>query len=351
KTGDTGDAFAYFVGATEVVLTTPGRVLVPVSSGQKFGFRQKADGDAITATTTITNFVFIDELQCPIPVDGCPRKYCVARIWSLDDDCGNSADDQLQIIRTQDVTAPDIDFPSTMTVLADNGVCAPYINLDLSQEISDGCTAFGDLMITNTAIDSFGMGNGTFDASGYYAPGTYNIRFIAKDECNNSDTLDLELEVVDAQAPSAVCHPTITVQLDNNGEATLTPANVNNGSTDNCGITSMTLSQSMFTVDDIGQVMVTLNVEDAAGNVNSCNTVVTVLGGVIFDVGDGSGTVGSMATVPVTVQNFSDITSFQFKAEITDGAVAEIIEVVDVHPSLIGLLDTLLSPTIATISW
>ncbi|RMH16441.1 MAG: hypothetical protein D6698_09725, partial [Gammaproteobacteria bacterium] len=32
KTGDTGDAFAYFVGATEVVLTTPGRVLVPVSS-------------------------------------------------------------------------------------------------------------------------------------------------------------------------------------------------------------------------------------------------------------------------------------------------------------------------------
>lgn len=351
KTGDTGDAFAYFVGATEVVLTTPGRVLVPVSSGQMFGFRQKADGDASTATTTITNFVFIDASLCPIPVDGCPRKYCVARIWSLSDDCGNAAADQLQIIRTQDETAPVIDIPATMTVLATNGVCAPFIDLDLSQEISDGCTAFEDLLITNDALANYGKGNGTFDASGFYAPGTYTITFTAADECGNSTSHELSLTVLDAQAPTAVCHPTVTVQLDNNGMATLTPANVNNGSTDNCGITNMSLSQSTFTVDDIGQVPVTLTVMDAAGNSNSCNTVVTVLGGVIFDAGDTGGPQGGMALVPVTVQNFTDITSFQFELEITDASVATVVGVQDVHPALTGFLATVNSPTKVTVSW
>ncbi|RMH23173.1 MAG: hypothetical protein D6698_00115, partial [Gammaproteobacteria bacterium] len=358
--GPSFDPFGYTLdgGTTFISLTDDGggqvqsgRALIYVSPGDVFGFIQSSiDQTCGLGQTTISNFVFIDG-GCPLPVDGCPRKYCVARIWSLSDDCGNAAADQLQIIRTQDETAPVIDFPSTMTVLADNGICAPFIDLDLSQEISDACSAFGDLVITNDALMNFGNGNGTFDASGFYSPGTYNILFEVTDECGNVTTLNLTLEVIDAQAPFAVCHPNITVQLDNNGEASLTPANVDNGSSDNCGITSMTLSQSMFTVDDIGQVPVTLTVEDAAGNNNACTTIVTVLGGVIFDAGDAGGTPGDMIMVPVTVENFTDITSFQFDMEITDGTVATIVGVQDVHPDLIGFLTTVNSSTSVTVSW
>ncbi len=354
------DPFGYTLdgGVTSFKLTDDGggpvqsgRALIYVSPGDVFGFVQASvDQTCGGAQTTISNLVFIDG-GCPLPIDDCPRKYCVARVWSLSDNCGNAAADQLQIIRTQDETAPVIDFPSTMTVLADNGICAPFIDLDLSQEISDACSAFGDLVITNDALMNYGNGNGTFDASGFYSPGTYDILFEVTDECGNLATLDLTLEIIDAQAPFAVCHPTITVQLDNNGEASLTPANLDNGSSDNCGITSMMLSQSMFTVDDIGQVPVTLTVEDAAGNNNSCTSIVTVLGGVIFDAGDAGGTPGDMVMVPVTVENFTDITSFQFDMEITDGTVATIVGVQDVHPDLTGFLTTVNSATSVTVSW
>lgn len=328
-----------------------GRALISVSPGDIFEFSQQScDGIFGAATTTISNFVFIDG-SCPLPVDNCPRKFCVARIWSLSDDCGNSAASQLQIIQTQDVTNPVIDFPTSLTVLAENGICSPFVDLDLSQEISDACTAFDDLTISNDAYFNYGNGNQSFDASGFYPPGTYNIEFIATDECGNSEILDLTLEVIDAQAPTAICHPSVTVQLDNNGEATLTPANINNGSTDNCGITNMTLSQSMFTVDDVGVVPVTLTVEDAAGNDNVCTSLVTVLGGVIFDASDAAGTPGSMVLVPVSVENFTDMTSFQFDLQITDGSVANIVAVQDVHPALTGFLTTVNSATSATVSW
>ena len=352
------DPFGYklngvFFPLTDDFSTTvqSGRALIMVQPGDFFEFSQQSlDGKFGSATTTITNFVFIDG-GSPLPVDGCPRKYCVARVWSLSDDCGNAAADQLQIIRTQDVTDPVIDFPSTITVLADNGICAPFIDLDLSQEISDACTAFGDLTITNDALAQYGNGNGSFDASGYYSTGLYNINFQVQDECGNSSSLSIQLEVVDVQAPSANCQPFITVQLDNNGEGSLTPVNVDNGSSDNCGITNMTLSQSMFTVDDIGQVPVTLTVEDAAGNSNSCTSVVTVLGGVIFDAADVSGTTGDMVLIPVSVENFTDITSFQFDMNITDGTVATIVGVQDIHPDLTGFLSTVNSSTSVTVSW
>ncbi|TRX30276.1 hypothetical protein FNW52_20320, partial [Flavobacterium sp. ZT3R18] len=46
----------------------------------------------------------------------------------------------------------------------------------------------------------------------------------------------------------------ITVNLDANGQATITPAMINNGSSDNCGITSMSLDKTTFSCADIGAV-------------------------------------------------------------------------------------------------
>lgn len=53
----------------------------------------------------------------------------------------------------------------------------------------------------------------------------------------------------DVTAPDAICQ-NITVQLDGNGQASITPQMVDGGSTDACGIVNMSLSQSAFDCSD-----------------------------------------------------------------------------------------------------
>ncbi len=330
-----------------------GRAIIPVSAGNTFAIIQRSwDGLFDPATTTVTNFLFSD-FGYPLPAVDCPRSFCIARVWEVEDDCGNSAASQVQIIQTQDVTGPDIDLPATMTVLAQGGICAPTVSLDFSGNISDGCSADASLVINNSALADFGTGDGLADASGSYSPGTYPILVEAWDECGNYSSHTLTLDVIDSQNPFAVCFPAITVQLDNTGNASITPPNINNGSSDNCGIVNYSLSQSNFTTANIGQVPVTLTVTDAEGNTNSCNSIVTVLGGVMYTANSTSGTTGGMALVPVTTTGgFTNITSFQFNLNISDGAVATVVGIQDVNPALaVGFLSNVINPTTASVSW
>jgi hypothetical protein len=66
--------------------------------------------------------------------------------------------------------------------------------------------------------------------------------------------------------------------LDENGTVTITPDDIDQGSTDNCGIESMELSQTEFTWSDIGTQAVTLTVTDLAGNSSSCTAFITIKG-------------------------------------------------------------------------
>ncbi|MGW1456713.1 T9SS type A sorting domain-containing protein [Salegentibacter agarivorans] len=86
------------------------------------------------------------------------------------------------------------------------------------------------------------------------------------------------VNLVDDQDPVAKCVSGYVVNLDNNGTASITPEDLDNNSTDNCGIVSMALSQVDFTTADIGNVPVTLTVRDDAGNIDSCETTVEVRG-------------------------------------------------------------------------
>ena len=69
-----------------------------------------------------------------------------------------------------------------------------------------------------------------------------------------------------------------TVYLDGSGNASIVPADVDDGSSDNVGITSYSLDINTFDCDDLAApVTVTLTVEDAAGNDDSETAQVTVL--------------------------------------------------------------------------
>ncbi|MEM9022589.1 MAG: HYR domain-containing protein, partial [Bacteroidota bacterium] len=68
----------------------------------------------------------------------------------------------------------------------------------------------------------------------------------------------------------------ITVYLDNLGTASITAADVDGGSTDNCAIDSLVVDVSTFSCTDIGPMTVQLTVFDSAGNVDSAMATVTV---------------------------------------------------------------------------
>ncbi|MFN4286154.1 MAG: HYR domain-containing protein [Lacibacter sp.] len=105
------------------------------------------------------------------------------------------------------------------------------------------------------------------------AAGTYSVTVTDANGCQASTSVTVNQN--DPFAPTAVCK-NIEVELDASGTATITPAMVDNGSSDNCGIVEYSLSKTTFTCADLGPQQVTFTVKDAGGKTASCVATVTV---------------------------------------------------------------------------
>ena len=66
------------------------------------------------------------------------------------------------------------------------------------------------------------------------------------------------------------------MQLDASGNVSITAAQVDNGSFDNCAIDTIFLVNYDFTCADVGNNTVTLTVVDVNGNVSTCTATITV---------------------------------------------------------------------------
>ena len=132
----------------------------------------------------------------------------------------------------------------------------------------------------NCAIDTLIVSQTSFDCSNV---GDNNVVLTVTDVNGNSSTCDAVVTVEDNIAPNAVCQ-NITVELDENGTVTITASQINNGSSDNCGIDTISISQTNFGCAEIGDNTVTLSVTDINGNISTCTATVTVTG-VLADVG------------------------------------------------------------------
>src|SRR5206468_769714 len=97
---------------------------------------------------------------------------------------------------------------------------------------------------------------------------------VSNSGCTNS--CQLLVTVADSTPPIAVCQD-VTVQLDGTGNATIIPAQIDNGSTDDCLIASLSLDQTSFDCSNVGANTVTLTVTDASGNTATCTATVTVV--------------------------------------------------------------------------
>src|SRR5207245_7512880 len=107
--------------------------------------------------------------------------------------------------------------------------------------------------IANLSLDKT-----SFDVSNV---GTNTVTLTVTDNNGSSSTCTATVTVVDSIPPVAVCQD-FTLQLDATGHATITPAQINNGSSDACGIASLSLDKTSFDCTNTGTNTVTLTVTD-----------------------------------------------------------------------------------------
>ena len=106
--------------------------------------------------------------------------------------------------------------------------------------------------------------------------GSNNVTLTVEDVNGNVSTASAIVTVIDGVAPVAVAQ-NVTVQLDASGNGSTTAALVNNGSSDACGIATMTINNASFTCANVGSNNpVTLTVTDVNGNVSTASAMVTV---------------------------------------------------------------------------
>ncbi|WP_201770360.1 proprotein convertase P-domain-containing protein, partial [Altibacter lentus] len=159
---------------------------------------------------------------------------------------------------------PVIACPPSTTADTDPGQCSAVVNFTPAVAIDP---EDGPVAVTQT------MG----PASGSAFPtGVTIVEFSATDSDGNVSFCQFTVTVTDNEDPVAVCQD-ITVELDPvTGTASITAADIDNGSSDNCGIVSSTVSPNMFTCSNVGDNTVTLTVTDAQGNSTMCTAIVTV---------------------------------------------------------------------------
>ena len=166
------------------------------------------------------------------------------------------------------ITVNDTELPRIATTdktqTADAGVCKATVTV-AAPLTNDNCAVAS---VTNSI-------NGTNNASSVYPVGTTAVTWTVTDIHGNVNTTVQNITVNDDEKPIAKTQ-NITIQLNASGSASITPAQINNGSTDNCGIASITLDKTSFYCSNVGVNTVTLTVTDIHGNVRTATAVVTV---------------------------------------------------------------------------
>jgi regulation of enolase protein 1 (concanavalin A-like superfamily) len=110
---------------------------------------------------------------------------------------------------------------------------------------------------------------------------TYTVTLTVTSKSNGlSDQCTSTVSVADPNSfccapPMAACED-ITVQLDANGSASITPASIGSASTAECGLASESLDKMGFDCADVGGNTVTYTITDVNGDTDNCTANVTV---------------------------------------------------------------------------
>ena len=156
-------------------------------------------------------------------------------------------------------TPPAIICPTDISQPTDAGICGANVT-------------YPDATVTGspTPVVTYSQASGTS-----FGVTTTVVTATAGNICGSANC-QFNVTVRDQEAPT-VLTKNITIQLDALGNAGITTADVNNGSSDNCAIGSMSVTPNSFTCANVGPNTVTLTVMDVNGNPGSAPATVTVL--------------------------------------------------------------------------
>ncbi len=133
---------------------------------------------------------------------------------------------------------------------------------------SNGAQVFNTIPLNHQNRNDFSFRSGISD-----------IRYVINDGSENRDTCSFHIEVIDKEPPVAKCKNFYVLFVNPSGteNSILNPEEINENSSDNCGVNRLTVSPSSFdcTVDNTNQ-LIKLQVWDEAGNSDSCTTSILV---------------------------------------------------------------------------
>lgn len=175
-------------------------------------------------------------------------------------DADSNSDTTTTIITILDTLAP-VAFAKD-TILYLDGSGQAFIN---AFELDSGS-------FDNCAIDTIYADVNSFDCSD---TGVNAINFTVVDSSLNSTTITAFVTIVDTTSPMAYANNT-TIYLDENGLASITANDINDGSIDNCDIDSMYLDIDSFDCSDVGFNTINFTVIDYQSNSASTTAQVTV---------------------------------------------------------------------------
>jgi hypothetical protein len=215
----------------------------------------------------------------PEEIDNGSYDACGIASLALDDitsfDCSNVGDNTV-VLTVTDVNGNVSTCSATVTV---EDIVAPVA---LCQSITVQLDASGNVSITpadidNGSNDACGIASLALDVAAFNCSniGANPVVLTVTDNNGNVSTCSATVTVEDNVAPVALCQ-SITVQLDASGNASITTADIDNGSNDACGIAGLSLDITSFDCSNVGANTVVLTVTDNNGNVSTCSATVTV---------------------------------------------------------------------------
>ncbi|MFV5694824.1 FG-GAP-like repeat-containing protein [Flavobacterium sp. LB3P122] len=184
--------------------------------------------------------------------------------WNVYDANSNAAVEVVQTVIVRDDQLPVITSNGNKNVTTDLNVCGARVVVSAST--TDNCTVGAAKGVRSDALA----------LSAVYPVGTTTIKWNASDSNGKDAVAVIQTVIVVDNALPTVLTKNITVQLNAAGNVSITPTQINNGSSDACGIALLTLDKTSFTCATLGANTVTLTATDVNGNVSSRTAIVTV---------------------------------------------------------------------------
>lgn len=176
----------------------------------------------------------------------------------------------------QDIAENDNTAASTITVefdyTAPEAICQ---DITVYLESNEGVEITAD-MVDNGSSDEYGIENLVLDKTSFDCSnvGENNVTLTVTDNSGNTSTCTAVITVIDE---ITVITQDIDVLLDENAVATITPEQIDNGSSNVCGIESLSLDKTSFDCNDIGTNTVTLTVTNVNGESKTGQATVNVV--------------------------------------------------------------------------